>query len=72
MADKRPEQALKAVTELASVAASAPAGAAMAVRPGNVNDWQPGWQQAEWLPLQRHGFLYYTGCTRTNTSTKRR
>ncbi|MCX2958470.1 MAG: hypothetical protein N6V49_06720, partial [Serratia symbiotica] len=38
MADKRPEQALKAVTELASVAASAPAVAAMAVRPGNVDE----------------------------------
>ncbi|NIH12264.1 MAG: hypothetical protein G5702_08790 [Serratia symbiotica] len=38
MADKRPEQALKAVIELTSVAASAPAGAAMAVRPGNVNE----------------------------------
>ncbi|QLH61886.1 hypothetical protein SYMBAF_01585 [Serratia symbiotica] len=42
MADKRPEQALKAVTELTSVAASAPAVAAMAVRPGNVNEVHPG------------------------------
>ncbi|QTP13980.1 NEL-type E3 ubiquitin ligase domain-containing protein [Serratia symbiotica] len=42
MADKRPEQALKAVTELASVAASAPAVAAMAIRPGNVNEAHPG------------------------------
>ncbi|QLH61890.1 hypothetical protein SYMBAF_01620 [Serratia symbiotica] len=42
MADKRPEQALKAVTELTSVAASAPAVAAMAVRPGNVNEAHPG------------------------------
>ncbi len=42
MADKRPEQALKAVIELTSVAASAPAVAAMAVRPGNVNEAHPG------------------------------
>lgn len=33
MADKRPEQALKAVTKMTSIAA--PAVAAMAIRPGN-------------------------------------
>lgn len=46
MADKSPEQTLKAVTELASVATVSPVVAAMAIRPENGSKGHPGSQLA--------------------------